>query len=319
MTSARALFRLHLLLGALALATVAVAAAVTLRAVDVAPSSLGDIVATCRQALVPVWRVETFATLALLALGALSALVASRAARSAVRQLVATRRFMATLEVVGPVADTPGALLIGDRRPLAFCAGYLRPRIYVSSGTMALLSGAQLDAVLAHEAHHVRRRDPLRMLVARTLAESAFFVPVLHRSRERYAALAELAADDAAVRASGRPGPLAAALLAFDVNGGPAAGVAPERVDHLAGQRSSWQVPMRDVMNGIATIGVLGIVISATALASTGEGLSVAAVAMSGCTFFILAAPVLLALASHQYLAAPPRRRLTAPRVHRSA
>lgn len=98
-------------------------------------------------------------------------------------------------------------------------------------------------------------------------------MPVLHRSRERYAALAELAADDAAVRASGRPGPLAAALLAFDANGGPAGGVASERVDHLAGQRSSWQVPMRDVMSGIATIGVLGIVISATALASTGEGL----------------------------------------------
>jgi Zn-dependent protease with chaperone function len=68
----------------------------------------------------------------------------------------------------------------------------LRPRIYVSSGTTALLSGAQLDAVLAHEAHHARRRDPLRMLVARTLAESAFFVPVLHRSRERYAALADM-------------------------------------------------------------------------------------------------------------------------------
>jgi uncharacterized protein YaaW (UPF0174 family) len=59
---------------------------------------------------------------------------------------------------------------------------------------------------------------------------------------------------------------------------------------------------MRDVMSGIATIGVLGIVISATALASTGEGLSVAAVAMSGCTLFILAAPVLLALALLQYL-----------------
>lgn len=302
MTSARGLFGLHLLLGALALGTVAIAAAVTLRAVDVAPLSLGDVAATCRQALVPVWRVETIATLALLVLAALSALVASRAARSVVRQLVATRRFMTTLQVVGPVADTPGALLIGDQRPLAFCAGYLRPRIYVSSGTTALLSGAQLNAVLAHEAHHAQRRDPLRMLVARTLAESAFFVPVLNRSRERYAALAELAADDAAVRASGRPGPLAAALLAFDANGGPAGGVAPERVDHLAGQRSSWQVPMRDVMSGIATIGVLGIVISVTALASTSGGLSVAAVAMSGCAFFILALPVLLALASLQYL-----------------
>lgn len=302
MTSARGLFRLHLLLGAIAVATVAVAAAVTLRAVDVAPLSLGDVAATCRRALVPILQVETFATLALLVLAALSALVASRAVRSMVRQLAATRRFMKTLQVVGPVADAPAALLIRDRRPLAFCSGYLRPRIYVSSGTTALLSGTQLNAVLAHEAHHAQRRDPLRMLVARTLAESAFFVPVLHRSRERYAALAELAADDAAVRASGRPGPLAAALLAFDANGGLTMGVAPERVDHLAGQRSSWQVPMRDVMSGIATIGVLGIVISATALAPTGEGLSVAAVAMSGCTFFILAAPVLLALASLQYL-----------------
>jgi hypothetical protein len=59
---------------------------------------------------------------------------------------------------------------------------------------------------------------------------------------------------------------------------------------------------MRDVMSGIATIGVLGIVISATALASTGGGLSVAAVAMSACTFVVLASPVLLASASLQYL-----------------
>lgn len=302
MTSARALFRLHLLLGLLALSAAAFAAAVSVSAIDVAPMTLGELAETCRRALIPVARIETLATLALLGLATLATLVLSRGLRSGVRQLAATRSFMRTLRVVGPVGDDPRVLMVEDQRPLAFCAGYLHRRVYVSSGTIALLSAAQLEAVLAHEAHHAQRRDPLRMLIAHTLADSAFFVPVLHRSRERYAALAELAADDAAVRSSGRPGPLAAALLAFDSEGGPAVGVAPERVDHLTGQRITWEVPIRDIVSGVMTIVVLSAITIATALTASGGGTSVVAVAMSSCTVLVAAAPVLAGLAGVQYL-----------------
>jgi len=303
MSSARGLFRLHLGVGALAVGTVALSATVAARAVEFAAPSFSEVVTLCRQALVPSLDLNR---VALLVLAGLSALVVFRAVRSAVRQLRATRRFLRALCVVGCIETLPGTVLVDDPRPRAFCAGYLRRRIYVSTGTLALLSPAQLKAVLAHEEHHARSRDPLRMLVAQTLADAAFFVPVLRRSCERHAALAEVAADDAAVRVSGRRGPLAAALLAFDAHGGPA-GVAPERVDHLTGRRSGWDVPARDVVNGVATIAALAVVAAATALTSAAGGLTVASVALSGCTIMVVSFPVFSALAAAQLL---QRRRM---------
>jgi len=52
----------------------------------------------------------------------------------------------------------------------AFCAGLLRPCVYVTTAT-AKLNTNELDAVLAHEAAHARRRDPLRRLLTRAAAD----------------------------------------------------------------------------------------------------------------------------------------------------
>ena len=48
---------------------------------------------------------------------------------------------------------------------LAWCAGLLFPKVYLSSGLVNELSRVQLNAVLAHEHGHVSRRDNLRKLV----------------------------------------------------------------------------------------------------------------------------------------------------------
>src|SRR5205085_12231525 len=116
-----------------------------------------------------------------------------------------------------PVVGAYGpALVVDDDRPLAFCTGYLSPRVYVSRGALAQTSAEELRAVLAHEAEHRRRRDPLRQACARVLCEALFFLPVLEALGDRSAALAELLADDAAVEAcAGDPAPLAAAMLLF--------------------------------------------------------------------------------------------------------
>jgi Zn-dependent protease with chaperone function len=46
----------------------------------------------------------------------------------------------------------------------AFCAGLLRPRVYLTEGVVRVLDPGALDAVLVHESAHARRRDPLRRL-----------------------------------------------------------------------------------------------------------------------------------------------------------
>lgn len=80
----------------------------------------------------------------------------------------------------------------------AFTAGWWRPRVYVAAELAAVLDEPQLAAVLAHEAAHVARRDPLRLSLLRFLACTLFYLPALRRLAEDAADEAEIAADDVA-------------------------------------------------------------------------------------------------------------------------
>ena len=181
----------------------------------------------------------------LLILAVLGTAVLQVALASTWRQRRAYRAFRAHVGPVESLRRVPGVNVITDSRPQAFCAGYLRPSVYVSRRTVDLLTDDQLDAVLAHEQHHRRLRDPLRLACGRILSEALFFIPVLKSLVAREADVAELRADHAAVCArEGGDAALASALLAFD-DSGPAgsAGISPERVDALLGQPSQWRLP----------------------------------------------------------------------------
>ncbi len=82
----------------------------------------------------------------------------------------------------------------------AFTAGWWRPRVYVAAEIVDVLDEAQLTAVLAHEAAHLARRDPLRLSVLRFLAHTLFYLPTFWRLAEDAADEAEILADDAAAR-----------------------------------------------------------------------------------------------------------------------
>lgn len=98
----------------------------------------------------------------------------------------------------------------------AFTAACFRPRIFLSARLPEVLDAEQLGAVIAHEAAHVRARDPLRLSVLRFLANTLFYVPALRRLVDDLADEAEVAADDAATRGSSRQRlVLASAILAL--------------------------------------------------------------------------------------------------------
>jgi Zn-dependent protease with chaperone function len=103
-------------------------------------------------------------------------------------------------------------IVVDDVVPFAFCRGVLRPHIYLSTGLENLLNAEELNAVLAHEKVHARRRDPLRVLVAHVVAAALFPVPLSRLLRDRYLAWLEISADREVIGKSG-PGPLAGALL----------------------------------------------------------------------------------------------------------
>jgi Zn-dependent protease with chaperone function len=103
--------------------------------------------------------------------------------------------------------DGPTVFVASDRA-FAFCGGYWQPRVWVSAGLLAHLDEEELAAVLRHEAHHLRQRDPLRLLVVRTLREVLFFLPVVRYLSGCYEVEQEISAD----RAAGEMLPLASAL-----------------------------------------------------------------------------------------------------------
>src|SRR5581483_10269130 len=115
----------------------------------------------------------------------------------------------------------------------------------ISSGAVALLDEAALDAVLAHESHHARCRDPLRLAGGRVLARALFFVPGLTELARRQQDLAEFGADERAMTGPDGPAGLARAMLSFSEpsSGAGSVGVDPRRVDHLLGEPPSWRFP----------------------------------------------------------------------------
>jgi hypothetical protein len=138
--------------------------------------------------------------------------------------------------------------------------GSRRPVLLIDRTLLDRLDGGELEGVLAHELAHLRRRDNLVAAIVGTVRDLTFFIPgsgwaLTHLHRER-----ELAADQAAVAVTGRPGALASGLLKVIEAGpdarNPCAALAPtgtlvSRVEALVderpppsrGRRVPWRSP----------------------------------------------------------------------------
>lgn len=109
---------------------------------------------------------------------------------------------------------TGGVPIVSLDGAQAFVIGLVRPTVFVTRGLLTPAIRPHLDAVLAHEAAHVRRRDGLRRVLA-SLA-FPFHVPGLARLIERGLERAhEMAADDEAARSIGSRSRVAEAIVAM--------------------------------------------------------------------------------------------------------
>jgi Zn-dependent protease with chaperone function len=100
--------------------------------------------------------------------------------------------------------DRDGLHVLDHEAPTAYCVPGLRSsRVVVSRGTVASLTPAELEAVLAHEQAHVRARHDL-VLEAFTVLQEAFPAVVTSRhALEEVRLLVEVLADRAARRRHG--------------------------------------------------------------------------------------------------------------------
>ncbi|HMH46450.1 MAG TPA: M56 family metallopeptidase, partial [Solirubrobacteraceae bacterium] len=227
MRSARRFYRVSLVLGAAGAAVAMLAVLVAVRSLSLGAPSAATLLQACQEV---VFSGQTLISAAVLALAGIGLSVLGLAVRSMVRQYRAQRRVLSRLPVQYETAyrGTP-VTVFAHESPEAFCAGLLRPRVYLSSAALQTVQDRELSAVIEHETHHCHRRDPLRILTVQVLSDCLFFLPVMRHLRERYCTLAELAADEAAMTVGADRGSLAAALLVFAEGPTGVVGIAPER------------------------------------------------------------------------------------------
>jgi len=81
------------------------------------------------------------------------------------RRLYRANRQLCTLNSLSDLSANAPFQLLESSRPIAWCAGLFRPRIFVSRGLLDLASEAELHVIISHEQAHLRRRDNMRMLM----------------------------------------------------------------------------------------------------------------------------------------------------------
>jgi hypothetical protein len=309
------LYRLQLGLGAAGLGACALVLTAGVSSVHVQPDAAHRLAVAGVGFTYPAVNVAAGLLLALAALGAAVLIVTIRAAW---RQLCAQRQLIRALPVAGALSEHPAVLVVEAATPLAFCAGWLRPRVYVSTAVLARLSAGELRAVLAHEQHHGALRDPLRIAVGRVLYQALFFLPVLRPLHDRYADVAELRADAAALEASGgATAPLAGAMLAFGTTGtGDVVGISPERVDSLLGRPQAWRLPRMLLILALVTLAILvALVWRASDSASVQATLNLPIASSQPCVLVLALVPVVSCLvAAVARRPGPATARRTPPR-----
>jgi Zn-dependent protease with chaperone function len=176
MANARRVWALQLGVGLAGVLATGTALFVAVTRINFNLPSVDELVTACQRYALPNVRP---ASVLVLVLGSVSLAAVLRTIVAVVRQLRDSRRFERALKTISCIPGSTPALVSDDDQPHAFCIGLLRPRVYVSRATLEFLDDDELEAVLAHEVHHARRRDPLRLLAARALADGLFFLPLV--------------------------------------------------------------------------------------------------------------------------------------------
>ncbi|HXS65798.1 MAG TPA: M56 family metallopeptidase [Streptosporangiaceae bacterium] len=201
-----------------------------------------------------------------------AAMVAWRYGRRVQRTHRQTRAHAQAAPIVGRRLPgiSPGgdpAVVLDDPRPAAYCVPGRPATIVLTSGALAVLDSPQLAAVLAHERAHLAGRHHLVLTLTRGLAATLPAVPVFARGATEVARLAEMSADDAAARRSGRPTLLAALLTMGTGQAVPASALAVTGGAVTARVQRLIEPPRygRQARNKVALVAVTGLLIAATA------------------------------------------------------
>ena len=114
------------------------------------------------------------------------------------------RRYLPTYQLLGgafpeKTANGPSVSfsLVPSRFPVAFTAGLLMPRVYLTQAAVELLTVQEQDIVLSHEHEHIRKKDPLRYLL---LTFCEYWLPGARDIRRQWQRRVEIECDQASIK-----------------------------------------------------------------------------------------------------------------------
>lgn len=122
-------------------------------------------------------------------------------------------KFKRAIEKLAEHGQNPEIKVLTDEKPIAFTAGLIKPKIYLSEGLIKALTIKELEAVILHELAHVERKDNIAIFSMLFLRDFLFMLPLAHFLFRVYIREKENAADDFAVKLMKEPSYLASALL----------------------------------------------------------------------------------------------------------
>jgi Zn-dependent protease with chaperone function len=111
-----------------------------------------------------------------------------------------------------PASPLP-AFVIESRFPIVALVGVFVSRLFVARSVVDACDEGELRAVMAHEQAHAGARDNLRRLLMSGAPDALAWLPVGARMLREWAVVAELAADETAVRHTAERLHLASALV----------------------------------------------------------------------------------------------------------
>lgn len=123
----------------------------------------------------------------------------------------------------------PRVRVCASNQPLALTCGLRHPTLVLSTWMLRTFDARELESVIAHELGHAARRDYAVVWLATILRDAFFYLPTTRVAYRQLLADKEMACDDLAVVATGRPLALASALAKVwhQAVGDPAPGMAP--------------------------------------------------------------------------------------------
>ena len=62
---------------------------------------------------------------------------------------------------------------------MAFCLGFFRPKIYLSTGLTKLMNGPELEAIILHEKYHLLKRDNIFLTAVNFIKQLFLPFPIL--------------------------------------------------------------------------------------------------------------------------------------------